>query len=183
MGDSRSPRREAADADLEEIKRSTCQALARIGFTAGASRTSPRTDGRTTGSRSNAPKAGKLEELVSPHRNCRGEKKSRYSPGKAAPMTRRAADLSNRRFGAWLVLRRSSSPKVMWQCQCDCGTVRSVVASSLMTGASRSCGCRRRDLNPADSNPNQMATCESSEPELSRDDAAASPVSAPIEPQ
>ena len=89
-------------------------------------------------------------------------------------MTKRAADLSGERFGAWTVLRRSpETRKVMWQCRCNCGTVRSVNASSLMTGASRSCGCRRRDLNPANFNPDQAATCESSEPELSRGEAAA----------
>jgi len=133
--------------NLETKPRPTRTRAARIGLQPGASCTSPCTDGRTTGSHSNAPEAGKLEELVSPHRNCRSEKKSRNSPGKAAPMTRRARDLSNERFGHWIAIERSRGAQTMWLCRCTaCGEIRSVRATSLTTGRSRSCGCRRRDI-------------------------------------
>ena len=39
-------------------------------------------------------------------------------------------------FGAWTVIKRVllSSPKVMWQCRCECGTVRTVAGHSLTSG-------------------------------------------------
>jgi hypothetical protein len=55
-------------------------------------------------------------------------------------------DRTGQRFGRWLVLHRTSQPKVVrWVCQCDCGTVREVVGSDLVTGGSQSCGCISRD--------------------------------------
>lgn len=53
-------------------------------------------------------------------------------------------------FGRWTVLRRSGSdsqkhPKPMWLCRCECGKVARVIASSLVSGKSKSCGCGRID--------------------------------------
>ena len=53
-------------------------------------------------------------------------------------------DLTGKRYGMWAVLRRAENNKfrqVCWLCRCDCGNIRSVVAGSLLSDVSRSCGC------------------------------------------
>lgn len=49
------------------------------------------------------------------------------------------------RFGRWLVIEPAGNVKgrgeALWLCRCDCGTERNVVAGSLNSGASKSCGC------------------------------------------
>lgn len=54
-------------------------------------------------------------------------------------------DLTGQRFERWVVLRRAPNrgKAVMWECQCDCGTVRIVQGTSLKSGASTNCGCGR----------------------------------------
>lgn len=59
-------------------------------------------------------------------------------------------DLSGMRFGRWIVIRRGENSRNglhRWECKCDCGTARTVLASSLTrkTGNSTSCGCRQRE--------------------------------------
>lgn len=55
-------------------------------------------------------------------------------------------DLTGQRFGQWLVLRRAENrgKSVMWECQCDCGTVKLVHGTSLKSGTSTNCGCIRK---------------------------------------
>lgn len=62
-------------------------------------------------------------------------------------------ELTGRRFGRWVVLRRGTpytSPQgarqVCWLCRCDCGTEKDVFGGALRTGASTSCGCYQREL-------------------------------------
>lgn len=47
------------------------------------------------------------------------------------------------KFGRWSVLSCIKEP--YWQCRCDCGTVRTVRASSIKSGHSKSCGCLNID--------------------------------------
>lgn len=53
--------------------------------------------------------------------------------------------LTGRRFGRFLVVkflgRREHGNDAVWECKCACGTVRPVLATSLMTGRTVSCGC------------------------------------------
>lgn len=50
------------------------------------------------------------------------------------------SDLSDSRFGRWLVVRRA--PPRAWICRCDCGTEREVDGGSLRSGRSNGClGC------------------------------------------
>lgn len=51
-------------------------------------------------------------------------------------------------FNRWKVLARAPNRvrAVMWTCQCDCGEVRDVRATTLKNEASKSCGCLRLEL-------------------------------------
>lgn len=47
---------------------------------------------------------------------------------------------ANQAHGRWLVLTRGKR-RGYWACRCECGTEKEVVAASLYTGKSQSCGC------------------------------------------
>lgn len=56
-------------------------------------------------------------------------------------------DITGKRFGKWTVLALSSKNKngvLLWECRCDCGTVRAVPGTSLKNRHSKSCGCSTR---------------------------------------
>jgi len=58
--------------------------------------------------------------------------------------------LTGQTFGQWAVLSKvdSTNGKTMWLCQCKCGTIRTVIGSSLVNGVSTSCGhAHVHDLN------------------------------------
>lgn len=61
-------------------------------------------------------------------------------------------DLTGRRFGRLLVRREgrryvrwNGSASIRWECLCDCGTETLVRTSSLISGATTSCGCYGRE--------------------------------------
>ena len=75
-------------------------------------------------------------------------------------MARKRNDLTGQRFGRLTVIKRdedyvhetldpymepkiSRSPKYI--CRCDCGNTVSVMHCNLISGASTSCGCKRRE--------------------------------------
>lgn len=64
----------------------------------------------------------------------------------------RIIDLTGKRFGKYIVLRRDDTKpkgktcKVYWLCQCDCGTIKSVRADHLKSGATTSCGCEHKKI-------------------------------------
>lgn len=66
---------------------------------------------------------------------------------------RHTEDLTGKRFGRWTVLRQADTRysvsgktrSIMWLCQCDCGTIKSVGARALKTGMSTSCGCLQKE--------------------------------------
>jgi hypothetical protein len=53
------------------------------------------------------------------------------------------------RFGRWLAVAPATSRKnsAFWNCLCECGTRRRVLARNLKSGLSRSCGCLLKDVN------------------------------------
>ena len=61
-------------------------------------------------------------------------------------------DITGQRFGRLTALRRvpapeGTAPNDYWLCRCDCGTERVVLASNLIRGHTKSCGClKQRDL-------------------------------------
>ena len=60
----------------------------------------------------------------------------------------RLIDLSGKRFGRMTALKRAPNRgnDTMWQCRCDCGSIRIVGAPSLVSGSTKSCGCLRSDM-------------------------------------
>lgn len=62
----------------------------------------------------------------------------------------RAIDLTNRRFGRWLVVGKTKVKTkhghIQWFCICDCGTERTVPGGNLTSGATVSCGCHKTEL-------------------------------------
>lgn len=62
-------------------------------------------------------------------------------------MPARLKDITNQRFGRWLVLGdpHVERDKMRWQCRCDCGNEKAVAGSDLRSGLSQSCGCLIRE--------------------------------------
>jgi hypothetical protein len=56
-------------------------------------------------------------------------------------------DITGLTFGSWTVVGAtdSASRQKRWLCRCVCGTQREVVGTSLRSGASTNCGCKRRE--------------------------------------
>ena len=54
-----------------------------------------------------------------------------------------AEDVSNRRFGMLVALKRieSDNRDTRWLCRCDCGNLKTVATRNLKNGNVRSCGC------------------------------------------
>ena len=61
-----------------------------------------------------------------------------------------AYDLTDQKFGLLTARRRdtnSKSGRVRWICECKCGNTVSVLADSLRSGATQSCGCLKSRLH------------------------------------
>jgi hypothetical protein len=58
-----------------------------------------------------------------------------------------AKDLTGQIFGRLTVLKRvgKKGNNPLWECRCICGKVRQIIAYSLTSGASQSCGCLRAE--------------------------------------
>lgn len=64
-------------------------------------------------------------------------------------------DLTNQTYGFWTVLefdqeRSDKEKRTYWKCQCECGTIASVLGYNLTSGTSRSCGCQSHNLRKND---------------------------------
>lgn len=63
------------------------------------------------------------------------------------------SDMTGKKFGRLTVIRRDGhSPNTTlaaWLCRCECGTEKKIVGSTLRNGATKSCGCLRRELHIA----------------------------------
>jgi hypothetical protein len=66
-------------------------------------------------------------------------------------MSHKYIDLTGQKFGRLTVIRKaekkagSESRSAFWQCTCECGNTTVVVAPSLRSGNTQSCGCWNRD--------------------------------------
>ena len=66
-------------------------------------------------------------------------------------MKNQIIDLTGQRFGMLIVLNQVKREDVktkdsFWLCQCDCGNIRTVQASNLKSGATKSCGCNHKSF-------------------------------------
>lgn len=88
------------------------------------------------------------EKTVRADRLKSGETKSCgcYSTQKLIDYNKNVAanNLTNQVFGKWKVLKRTDkrqSGSIIWLCQCECGTLKEIRATSLISGETKSCGC------------------------------------------
>ncbi len=67
---------------------------------------------------------------------------------KCKPRNKKFQDLEGKRFSRWTVLGYAgpSGRATFWWCRCDCGSIRSVDAATLINSTSRSCGCLSAEL-------------------------------------
>lgn len=69
-------------------------------------------------------------------------------------------DITNQRFGRLVALsvsgRDERNGDLMWRCQCDCGNIVNVDGARLRSGATRSCGCLRRETSRRSSRQNDQ---------------------------
>lgn len=56
-------------------------------------------------------------------------------------------DLKDRSIGDWFVIDVDSYNPIKWKCRCVCGKIVSVLAGSLLSGKSLSCGCSKGKNN------------------------------------
>lgn len=59
-------------------------------------------------------------------------------------------DLTGKRFGRFEVIGyagRDKNYNSLWQCKCDCGSLRTVRGYNLQNGTSTSCGCSKKSAN------------------------------------
>lgn len=58
-------------------------------------------------------------------------------------MGRKLIDLSGRKFSKLTVIKKvgTKNRKSIWKCKCECGNVKEVISSNLITGNTKSCGC------------------------------------------
>lgn len=55
----------------------------------------------------------------------------------------RANDLTGKRFGKLVAIKKVEGGSSRWLCQCDCGNEKVIYATNLMNGQSKSCGCSK----------------------------------------
>lgn len=58
----------------------------------------------------------------------------------------RPKDLAGQKFGKLVAIERfAKQGQSWWTCKCDCGNIKNVRASCLVSGATKSCGCYQRE--------------------------------------
>lgn len=67
-------------------------------------------------------------------------------------MRGKAADITGQRFGSLVAIRptgvKSKWDGEIWECKCDCGTIKGVAIHSLKNGNTKSCGCSFKKPRP-----------------------------------
>jgi hypothetical protein len=78
------------------------------------------------------------------HRSIRENADMRYESTVLRPRTQ---DLTGQPFGRLKVIGFAgyAHSNAYWTCQCDCGIIKTIVASNLVGEKTRSCGCLRRE--------------------------------------
>lgn len=55
-------------------------------------------------------------------------------------------DRTGQKFGRWTVIERVYGYRTRWRCRCDCGRISVIFSENLVSGASKSCGCLKREI-------------------------------------
>ena len=57
-------------------------------------------------------------------------------------------DLNNQKFTRWAIVKyiKTVNRNAIWLCQCDCGNYGEVSCHNLKRGASKSCGCLKKEF-------------------------------------
>lgn len=55
-------------------------------------------------------------------------------------------DITGRKFGRLFVIKLIKTTPTYWECQCDCGKVKTIFGGSLKRNKTHSCGCLRDEL-------------------------------------
>lgn len=55
-------------------------------------------------------------------------------------------DLTGKRFGKLVVVERieNKGKRVCWKCKCDCGNIKNVLSTHLVSGSINNCGCLKK---------------------------------------
>lgn len=67
-------------------------------------------------------------------------------------MGRRVIDISGLRSGRLVAVKfistrkKSNCIRAIWLCRCDCGEEKEVIGNSIRTGATKSCGCLKAEM-------------------------------------
>jgi hypothetical protein len=80
---------------------------------------------------------------------CRNHYMILYRAGIIKTSRKNPRNLIGKKFGRWVVMRLGFIGKRrerFWECRCECGTIRNVRDSALVSGTSKSCGCYRVDF-------------------------------------
>jgi hypothetical protein len=58
-------------------------------------------------------------------------------------------DLTGQKFGRLMAIKVNGINKynrTIWECQCECGNIVNVLSNNLIRGATKSCGCLKKEL-------------------------------------
>lgn len=61
-----------------------------------------------------------------------------------------ATNLEGKKFGRLTVKKQNGRDKygaILWECECDCGNIKTVRGIDLRNGGTKSCGCLNRDIH------------------------------------
>lgn len=64
------------------------------------------------------------------------------------PRSQNLKDMTGKTYGKFTVIRKVKNEKgttAKWLCKCDCGKEKEILRTSLVSGATRSCGCLHRE--------------------------------------
>lgn len=70
----------------------------------------------------------------------------------------RVNDLTGRKFGRLTVIgiEERNSRKTYWVCQCDCGNIKIARSDALLSGATKSCGCLKKEQDKTNLDPQKI---------------------------
>ena len=86
---------------------------------------------------------------------------SKLRAGQQSCMCRQSRISPGSRFGQLLALRVAGNEPGrhrVWECRCDCGNLREVVAYNLLRGSTKSCGCTQAATATAHCRTHDMST-------------------------